>query len=522
MRAIVRYLLLLTAGIAGLALGARACFGPYSFLLSVRSPMNAESIFAAALVLLFVFSPRSTDSPEPPVLSRFDWLSTAAICLGTLVIYWPSLFVPFVADDYAHILNVSKADVSYVLGLFTVPASDRFFRPLGMISYLIDVQWAGFSPVRWHIAAVLLHALNTTLLYWVCRRLGLPMLWALFGAAFFGVHASRPETVTWISARFDLLATLFVLVALLCFLSRAPLALLLAVTLCGLLSKESAYVLPLLLAVVVLFRKEFRSAASYRAIGACAALTAAVFVYRWILLSGIGGYHDPQGQPTIFLVNLWLLFKALGLRLWAVLFFPVNWTDPLALPLKAAFLIMIVALLGLAAKTRMPRLGRLGLALTLLAALPVQHLLLIGPDLEKSRVVYLGSAGFALAFAALLQSAPRKLAMSTAAAVLAFQTLALWHNLNTWNRVGRIHVGACDTLAAAVAESGGEVFAVDMPNVHDGVYMLKTGLSECVEVRHGLPRERLLNVLKSPTPSAPVFVWNKQTQQVERRWPEAR
>ena len=41
----------------------------------------------------------------------------------------------------------------------------------------------------------------------------------------------------------------------------------------------------------------------------------------------------------------------------------------------------------------------LALAFTLAAAIPVQHLLLIGPDLNGSRVLYLPSIGFAGRFA---------------------------------------------------------------------------------------------------------------------------
>jgi hypothetical protein len=532
---VLRYVLAATAGIAGITLIARAWYGPFSFGVGVRSPMNAESILAAALVLLLVFAKPlrdpGTELADALPFRRREWLAIAGLYAATLLAYWPSLSVGFVADDYAHILTVSKADASFVWSLFTVPAADRFFRPLGMISYLIDFQWAAFSPFRWHLAAVLLHGVNTVLVYALCRALGLAAVWALFGAAFFGLHASRPEAVTWVAARFDLVATLFVLVAMLLFLaharrpSLARLLLVLIATICGLLSKESAYVLPLMLAVIVLFRRDLRNPAAYRAILACGALTTAVFLYRWFLLSGIGGYLNPQGKPTILLINTWLLVKALGLRLWAVLLFPLNWTDPLRLTVKAAISFSIVALILLAVRAKSSNLARLGLVLALVAALPVYHLLLIGPDLEKSRVIYLSSAGFGLFLGAMLQASYRPgyrtLVHAAAIAILCFQIAALWHNLATWDRVSQIHGRACDALAAAVLASRTDVVAVGMPNTQDGVYMLKTGLPECLEIRHGLAAHRLHNV---PTMAErarfgrglPVFVWNDDTERVQR------
>ena len=528
---ILRFALATVAVGAATTLVARAWLGPFSFGLSVRSPMNAESILAAAsLLLLLLPDSRRSAAPESPDASSSrssDALALATLAIAILACFWPSLSVGLLADDYAHLLNVSQADSSFFLNTFTVPAADRFFRPLGMISYLIDFQWAGFSPLRWHVAGLLWHLLNSMLVYLLCRALSLPAPWALFGAAFFALHGSRPEAVTWVAARFDLLATCFVLVALLIFLAytrrptRLRLALFLAATAAGLLSKESAYVLPLLLAVLLAFFPNLRNYAARRAAVACAVLTAAVFCYRWTLLNGIGGYEDPSGRPTILLLNAWLLFKALALRLWAVLLFPINWTDPLDWPIKVTLSLMVLAIVVLALRKAPSRLAAAGLALALVAALPVYHLLQIGPDLEKSRVIYLSSAAFAFSLAAILQHAHRPVAVVLAVAILAFQAVALNRNLQTWNRVAELHAQACDAIASEVRTAGTDVLAVGMPITHDGVYMLKTGLPECIEIRHRIPARRLRNVPALPEPAhpharLPAFEWNAQTAAIQR------
>lgn len=489
--------------------------------------MNSESIFAVALILAVCLAPTRKVTADTVPFGRPDWLSLAGVCFFVAVAAWPTLWIGFVADDYSHILTVSKANASFLWDLFTIPAADRFFRPLGMISYWIDLQWAGFSPVRWHLAGLLLHTVNTALAYVFCRKAGLGRVWALFAAALFGVHGTRPEAMTWVAARFDLVATLFVLLTMLVFQayvrrpSPARLLLLLFWALCGLLSKESAYILPFLMAGLLAFQRDLRSAGAYKGVAACTALTTAVFLYRWLLLRGIGGYLDTEGRPTILLLNVWLTAKALALRLWAVLLFPLNWTDPLGLPVKISLFLAAGALIvtGLRAK-RTGSVG-MGLVFVFLAAIPVQHLLLIGPDLEKSRVVYLSSVGFALFMAAVLQMNPRAIAYPAAVVLLSFQVAALRHNLATWDRVSRVHARACDEIARAAGESLTNVVAVGMPNTYDGVYMLKTGLPECLEVRHGIPAKRLHNVgtmeeAEKLGGHGPLFVWNAEKEGVQR------
>lgn len=517
-----------TALIAACVLIARCWFGPFTLGMSVNSPINAETIFAAALVLLLLSTEEKQEAfqfSSPATLTQRDGVFIAALCLGTFIAYWPSLWVEFVADDYAHILAVSKADASYVRDLFTVPATDRFFRPLGMISYLIDVQWAGFNPVKWHLSAVLLHMVNAVLVFALCRTLKVSSGWALFSAAFFSLHGSRPEAVTWIAARFDLVATLFTFATLILFVryAQAPgwrkFALILLTTLCALLSKESAYVLPLLLGALVLFQPELRNPEAIRGIIACSILTAGTFTYRWFLLNGIGGYLDSQGSPTILSTNVWLVFKALGLRLWAILIFPLNWTDSLNIATQITLTVMVFLLLWAAFHARPSRLMNLGLALVLISSIPVYHLLLIGPDLEKSRVIYLSSAFFGLALGAFIQGSRQTMTIAAIIVTLCFQFLALQHNISTWARVGKIHARACDALAAEAART--EIIAVGMPNTHDGVYMLKTGITECIEVRHGIPANRLHNIpdmshARKIGDHLPVFGWDEKRGSVTK------
>jgi hypothetical protein len=232
-----------------------------------------------------------------------------------------------------------------------------------------------------------------------------------------------------------------------------------------------------------------------------------------------GGCCAASAATRTFRLNLWLLVKALALRLWAVLYFPLNWTDRfsvlLLIALTGATAIWFwLAVRGGADKKRL----QLGLAWTLVAALPVYHLLLIDADLEKSRVVYLSSVGFGMMTAAVITGAGQWRA-AAAALLLLFQAGALRHNLATWDRVSRVHTRACSDLAAAMKTTPGPAIAADMPNVFDGVYMLNTGLPACLEVRHGIPETMLtvvptLEAARALDSSVPLYTWDKQAARI--------
>jgi hypothetical protein len=132
----------------------------------------------------------------------------------------------------------------------------------------------------------------------------------------------------------------------------------------------------------------------------------------------------------------------------------------------------------------------------MICALPVHQFLSIGPDLEKSRVLYFASVGFAMLFGAMAET---RRVWPAAAAVLIFQAAALEHNLAIWRRVGEL----ADTTCRAGAKLEGPV--IGLPNVLDGIYFLHTGYPECVAMRTG----------HAPLAGAHVWIWNKQDRRIE-------
>ncbi|HLH42335.1 MAG TPA: hypothetical protein VKV74_05065 [Bryobacteraceae bacterium] len=484
----LRGLLLAACLVSGTLTVARAWIGPYSL---VNSPLNAESAFAVGALLLLASCGTGTppNGDDDPGRSRSaPWLPLG-IALLVAATYSPALSMPLLYDDYSHTDKITRAGTQFWKDQF-LDGRSGFFRPLGMYLYRLDTNWAGRSPVLWRLDNVALHALNAALMFLLGRRLGLAAWTAAFAALLFAWHGSRPEAVGWVAARFDLLAAAFVFAGLLllfCYAERpraGALCASLAMCVCGLLSKEEAFAFPVL--VNVLLWKKI----SWRVLGAFYGVTAAVFLYRWKVLRGIGGYLTTAGEPTIFIFSAARTAKALFMRLWAVLWFPIDWATEPGFALAIGMTLMLGAWIWLL-HTRAPMYWP-ALGFTIAAALPVQHLLLIGPDLEKSRVLYLPAVGFALLVAFALERVRKSpLARVAAAAILAFHLGALAHNLAIWKRVSAASRSACQQVGAAIQQAGRDATVTGLPNVKDGVYFLRNGFPECVEWNTGVSQWRV-------------------------------
>jgi hypothetical protein len=430
--------------------------------------MNVEAAVALAFVgLLF------SKEVHGPVARVRGWDPALASLLIVIVIaaFSGALDFPFLADDYIHIRNAHQADARALWAHFTKPEADHFFRPLVYCSYATDALWAGLSPRNWRAANLGIHVLNVLLVYRLCRELRLGDIGAFAGALIFGLHGSRPEAVTWVAARFDLMSTLFGVACLLGVLYGVKWWVGSGLLALALMSKESAYVVPFLAAIVLRYvGLQWRQ--TWKRVMPLLATAAVALVYRVWLLHGIGGYRDPaNGSAIAFHFGLVSTLNALFLRFWATLMFPLNWTGGIGTTSGLFLAAAIAAMAYLAWRGTERRKLLVGVAFAMVCALPVHQFLAIGMDLEKSRVLYFGSVGLAVLFAGIFEKMGWK-TLVCAVALVGFQWSALQTNLRHWREVGELAAGTC-----AAQPPGTERI---LPNVVDGVYFLKMGYPECL------------------------------------------
>jgi protein O-mannosyl-transferase len=83
------------------------------------------------------------------------------------------------------------------------------WHPLTWLSHMLDVELFGLNPWGHHLTSVLLHALNSLLVFVVWRKMTGAVWRSLLVAALFGLHPLHVESVAWIAERKDVLSTLF-------------------------------------------------------------------------------------------------------------------------------------------------------------------------------------------------------------------------------------------------------------------------------------------------------------------------
>ena len=181
----------------------------------------------------------------------------AAILAITAIIYFPSLNNEFVNwDDDLYItdnVKVVHLNAESIKSFFTEAIAANY-HPITMLSLAIDYQLVGQNPSWYRAVNILLHLLNTILVFYFAYVIsGRKKEIGLITALLFAVHPMHVESVVWIAERKDVLYTFFFMISLIYYASYLELKeqknLILAFVffVLSVLSKPAAVVLPLVL-----------------------------------------------------------------------------------------------------------------------------------------------------------------------------------------------------------------------------------------------------------------------------------
>lgn len=163
-------------------------------------------------------------------------------------------FVYFDDDEYVFENSVVAQGVTLqgIHWAFTTGHAGNW-HPLTWISHMFDVSLFGLRPGPQHVVNLVLHGLNTLLLFWFLVRATGKTWCSAMVAALFAVHPLHVESVAWIAERKDVLSTAFLFLALLAYQRYAEkpsarrYAGIVAMFLLGLLSKPMVVTLPFLM-----------------------------------------------------------------------------------------------------------------------------------------------------------------------------------------------------------------------------------------------------------------------------------
>jgi hypothetical protein len=417
---------------------------------------------------------------------------------------WPGAVIPLAAALLAFGWSMSLGPLSddFVLRRWAAagewtPGAWTYLRPLPL-GLWHGMTAAGGDWRALHALNVLVHAVNSALVAglgasWLGARAGLAagLVFALFPAS--------AEAVAWTSGIFDLLATMFVLLAVTIWRrGRWSAGWTAAFFLCcvaGLLSKESAVAAPALLVLIAAASARRWAEARRHLIPAALALAvvAGFFVVRGLSSNALAGHlaHLPSGRRE---------WKDLLVRPFAGVAVPMR-TDSGIGPEAYLAGLLVLLLVGMVL-FRLHWSGAeaavddgeewrgavfvAGAGWILVSALPLLMQFYVSPTLEGSRYLYLPAAGFALvissAFAGRRFTRLDVVSAVLLAGLLGFYAVRLQEERRTWHAAARTRDAVLADAARAVrAVPCRSLTILDAPDNVNGAFVFREGLREALD-----------------------------------------
>jgi Tfp pilus assembly protein PilF len=424
-----------------------------------------------------------------------------------------------------------------------VGEASQYYRPLVTLTFFLDMRVWGLQPLGFHLTNVLAHVAVTLAVLAIARRAMAGSLAAAISALAFALHPLHTESVSFVSGRTDVIATLFVLLALLAYdrgrdRERGDfLVWSLGAYLLALLAKEVAIALP---AVLVVWdwlvrgdlgdrRAVKRAAARYAAYCAVAGLYLGlrVFALGGLVESGGAAWGTPLARALTTL-------KIAAAYVWITIVpYPAN-AFYAVVPegvspgpwwwLAAAGLVVALGATAWAVRRApVPGFGALWFWITLVPSVAVNLMPLPSPIMAE-RFLYLPTVGFCLVLgwtasrllgpvewgrATQLRPVP---SLGLAAVLLAYAVLTFWRN-EDWRDEYRLYsrmvesspdVAVPHINLAFVQLPRGEIVPANQhlreavrlapgnPRAHAGLGLTETILgSREVGLRHGLQARAL-------------------------------
>ena len=250
-------------------------------------------------------------------------LQLCLIILVTGIAFHPSLNNGFTNWDDPELLlennSVKSLSAGNVRSIFSGSyAGFGGYTPLVFMSYALEYHFFQLDPKIFHVDNLLLHLLNTVLIYFIIFLISRNIRVSFMTSLLFGIHPLHVECVAWIQGRKDLLFSFFFLGALICYLlflqkrDKKDIYYILSLILfaCSLFSKVTAVAFPFIILLLGSYpgQKLDRSAIR-RSVPFFALAVVFLFLAFITLRPGSSGIPSPKGHLTYF-QNLSLFFYA--------------------------------------------------------------------------------------------------------------------------------------------------------------------------------------------------------------------
>ncbi len=121
-------------------------------------------------------------------------------------------FVSYDDDEYVtenkHVRpGLTAESIRWAFG--SLHGGTSYWHPLTWLSHMLDCHLFGLDPSWHHLTNIILHIINTLLLFALLRAMSGELWPSAFVAVVFAIHPLRVESVAWVAERKDVLSTFF-------------------------------------------------------------------------------------------------------------------------------------------------------------------------------------------------------------------------------------------------------------------------------------------------------------------------
>jgi len=331
------------------------------------------------------------------------------LLLLTGVAFYPSIGNDFTnLDDPNYLLHnplIQDLSLEGIQNIFNQFHSG-LYKPLTLLSFAVEYHFFELNPLIYHLTNLILHLLNTLLvyifLYLLCGKRSVSFIAALL----FGIHPLHVESVAWVSERKDVMCSFFYLSSLVCYMNylkeSKPLHRLgvLIFFIASLITKPMALTLPFVLGLIDIIKKRPLSIKSLLEKTFILSIAFFIAIINF-LASQIFRLEMNLPVFTYSIENILIICYAPIFYLTKLLF-PTHLSAIYPLPSdfvgydRLLYVISPLILIGIAGYIYMNRKNHtllFGSVFFILILIPVIQIVRYGPSIVSDRYAYLSSIG---------------------------------------------------------------------------------------------------------------------------------
>jgi len=199
---------------------------------------------------------------------KYQTLFLILLAYVTVFAFYPVIMANFInLDDFVmvtenpDITSLSFSNIKHIFSSFQY----KLYHPIVTLSYAIEYFFCKTNPYLYHVDNILLHILNTLILFFIINKISKNFFVSYIVAMLFAIHPVHVEAVAWVTARKDTLYSFFFLLSILFYIetydskhTKKLLFLSLVCFLLSCLSKPMAITLPFVLILIDFYNDKLK------------------------------------------------------------------------------------------------------------------------------------------------------------------------------------------------------------------------------------------------------------------------